>query len=97
MNCNGQRFMNESFAGLVLAQSCRQPINPEAKMVGNFAIMDSKYMSYIQAGGLDHGAPNWGFPEGIEEFQAQMPQLSGCQSFSPAIRSPRGSPKKMSR
>ena len=72
MNCNGQRFMNESFAGLVLAQSCRQPINPEAKMVGNFAIMDSKYMSYIQAGGLDHGAPNWGFPEGIEEFQAQM-------------------------
>lgn len=41
-------------------------------MVGNFAIMDSKYMSYIQAGGLDHGAPNWGFPEGIEEFQAQM-------------------------
>ena len=72
MNCNGQRFMNESFAGLVLAQSCRQPINPDAKMVGNFAIMDSKYMSYIQAGGLDHGAPNWGFPEGIEEFQAQM-------------------------
>ena len=72
MNCNGQRFMNESFAGLVLAQSCRQPMNPEAKMVGNFAIMDSKYMSYIQAGGLDHGAPNWGFPEGIEEFQAQM-------------------------
>ncbi len=27
MNCNGERFMNESFAGLVLAQSARQPIN----------------------------------------------------------------------
>lgn len=41
-------------------------------MVGNFAIMDSKFMRYVQAGGLDHGAPNWGFPEGIEEFQQQM-------------------------
>ena len=41
-------------------------------MVGNFAIMDKKHMQYIQAGGLDHGAPNWGFPEGIEEYRAQM-------------------------
>lgn len=72
MNCKGERFMNESFAGLVLAQSVRQPIDLEGTMVGNFAIMDSKYMQYIQAGGLDHGAPNWGFPEGIEEFQQQM-------------------------
>lgn len=72
MNCNGERFMNESFAGLVLAQSVRQPINLEGKMQGNFAIMDKKHMQYIQAGGLDHGAPNWGFPEGIEEYEAQM-------------------------
>lgn len=41
-------------------------------MVGNFAIMDKKYMQYIQKAGLDHGAPNWGFPEGIEEFQQEM-------------------------
>ncbi|MBU5404873.1 FAD-binding protein [Paraeggerthella hongkongensis] len=72
MNCKGERFMNESYAGLVLAQSCRQPIDLEAAMVGNFAIMDKKHMQYIQAGGLDHGAPNWGFPEGIEEYRAQM-------------------------
>lgn len=72
MNCKGERFMNESYAGLALAQSCRQPIDLEAAMVGNFAIMDKKHMRYIQAGGLDHGAPNWGFPEGIEEYQAQM-------------------------
>ena len=58
MNSNGQRFMNDSFAGLVLPQSCRQPINLEAKMAGNFAIIDSKCMSYIQGGGLEHGAPN---------------------------------------
>ena len=61
LNCKGERFMNESFAGLVLAQSVRQPIN-----------LEKKHMDYIKAGGLDHGAPNWGFPEGIEEYQAQM-------------------------
>ncbi len=72
LNCKGERFMNESFAGLVLAQSVRQPINLEGAMQGNFAIMDKKHMDYIKAGGLDHGAPNWGFPEGIEEYQAQM-------------------------
>lgn len=75
MNCLGKRFMNESLAGLVLAQSVRQPVNmnaAEGEMVGNFAIMDKNYMNYIQAGGLDHGAPNWGFPEGIEEFQQGM-------------------------
>lgn len=72
MNYNGKRFMNESYAGLVLAQSARQPIDLDGAMVGNFAIMDKKYMSYIQNGGLDHGAPNWGFPEGMEEFEAGM-------------------------
>lgn len=69
LNCNGKRFMNEAYAGLVLAQSVRQPVNLEAQVKGNFAVMDSKYMQYIQKGGLDHGAPNWGFPEGIEEFK----------------------------
>ena len=79
MNCNGQRFMNESFAGLVLAQSCRQPINLEAKMVGNFAIMDSKYMSYIQVGGLDHGAPNWGFPEASRSSRRRWRRRIRCR------------------
>lgn len=71
MNSLGNRFMNESFAGLVLAMSVRQPISEEG-MVGNFAIMDKKYMDYIERAGLDHGAPNWGFPEGVEEFKAAM-------------------------
>ncbi len=74
MNCQGNRFMNESFSSMVLACSVRQPIAAEG-MTGNFAIMDSKYMQYIQAAGLDHGAPNWGFPEGIEKFQVAMEAL----------------------
>ena len=78
MNCKGERFMNESFAGLVLAQSVRQPTASEG-MTGNFAIMDKKHMQYVQAGGLDHGAPNWGFPEGIEEYQSQMDAATGTE------------------
>lgn len=75
MNCLGERYMNEAFAGLVLAMSLRQPISEEG-MVGNFAIMDSKHMQYIQAGGLDHGAPNWGFPEGVEKYKNAIEALS---------------------
>lgn len=72
LNCKGERFMNEAFAGLVLAQSIRQPVDADAAMQGNFAIMDANYMNYIQRAGLDHGAPNWGFPEGVEEFDTAM-------------------------
>ena len=78
MNCKGERFMNESFAGLVLAQSVRQPTAAEG-MTGNFAIMDKKHMQYVQAGGLDHGAPNWGFPEGIEDYQQGMDAATGTE------------------
>lgn len=78
MNCQGNRFMNESFASLVLACSVRQPIATEG-MIGNFAIMDSKYMQYLQLAGLDHGAPNWGFPEGIANFQVAMEALDPAQ------------------
>jgi succinate dehydrogenase/fumarate reductase flavoprotein subunit len=88
LNCNGKRFMNEAYAGLILAQSARQPINKDAKMVGNFAIMDKKYMQYIQNAGLDHGAPNWGFPEGVEEFQQEMESAS--QHYSDGTITVRG-------
>ncbi|MDR0627275.1 MAG: FAD-binding protein, partial [Bifidobacteriaceae bacterium] len=45
---------------------------PETGIAGNFAILDKKYMEYVQRAGLDHGAPNWGFPEGVERFKADM-------------------------
>jgi succinate dehydrogenase/fumarate reductase flavoprotein subunit len=79
LNCKGERFMNEEFAGLLRAQSVRQPIDLNATMVGNFAIMDTKYMQYIQLAGLDHGAPNWGWEEGIETFQQDMEALDPAQ------------------
>ena len=79
MNCNGERFMNENFAGLVVAESIRQPVDSDAAVSGNFAIMDSKYMQYLQAGGLDHGAPNWGWPEAFEVYDEIASACDGTE------------------
>lgn len=74
VNCKGERFMNEAMSGLALVQSLHQPM-PELGTSANFAVMDSKYMQYIQLAGLDHGAPNWGYQEGMDLFQADMEAL----------------------
>lgn len=73
LNCQGKRFMNEAMAGLALVQSLHQPM-PTVDSC-NFAIMDRDYMEYIQRAGLDHGAPNWGYAEGMELFQKDMEAL----------------------
>lgn len=78
MNCKGERFMNESFAGLVLAESIRQPVASEG-MTGNFAIMDKKHMEYIQRAGLDHGAPNWGWQGGIDQYKEAVDAIQGTE------------------
>ncbi len=81
LNCQGKRFMNESMAGLALTQCLHQPMPTTDSC--NFAIMDSKYMEYIQKAGLDHGAPNWGFPEGMEIFQENMEALDPAEGEGP--------------
>lgn len=73
LNCQGKRFMNEAMAGLALVQCLHQPM-PTVDSC-NFAIMDSDYMGYIQRAGLDHGAPNWGYQEGMDIFQSDMAAL----------------------
>lgn len=78
MNCKGERFMNEGFAGHVLGESVRQPTAKEG-MTGNFAIMDKKHMQYIQRAGLDHGAPNWGWTGGIEQYQEAVDAITGTE------------------
>ena len=74
LNCQGKRFMNEGMSGLALVQSLHQPM-PELGVTSNFAVMDKKYMTAIQLAGLDHGAPNWGYQEGMDLFQADMEAL----------------------
>lgn len=69
LNANGKRFMNEAMAQLSGAAALRQPL-------GNIAcVTDANYMKTVQGAGLDHGAPNWGFPQGIERMQKEMDAL----------------------
>lgn len=79
LNSHGERFMNEQFAGLVLSQSIRQPINQDADLVGNVAVMDANHMLYIERAGLDHGAPNWGYPKGIQDYEDAINALDPSQ------------------
>ena len=74
LNCQGKRFMNEGMSGLALVQSLHQPM-PELGKTANFAVMDANYMKYIQLAGLDHGAPNWGYQEGMDLFESDMEAL----------------------
>ena len=78
LNCQGKRFMNEGMSGLALVQSLHQPM-PELGKTANFAVMDANYMKYIQLAGLDHGAPNWGYQEGMDLFESDM------QALDPAV------------
>ena len=80
LNCQGKRFMNEAMSGLALVQSLHQPM-PELGKTANFAVMDANYMKYIQLAGLDHGAPNWGYQEGMDLFESDM------QALDPAVGS----------
>lgn len=62
INSEGNRFMNECQAQLIEAAFRRQP-------EGNIAIVtDSKYRQLVEGVGVDHGAPNWGKPEYVEEM-----------------------------
>ena len=91
LNCQGKRFMNEGMSGLALVQSLHQPM-PELGKTANFAVMDANYMKYIQLAGLDHGAPNWGYQEGMDLFQSDMealdPAVGSATRSSPAPSPP---------
>lgn len=70
LNAKGKRFMNEAMAQLSGAAAIRQPLGIIA------SITDANYMKTVQGAGLDHGAPNWGFPSGIERMQKEMAALT---------------------
>ncbi|MDR3053404.1 MAG: FAD-binding protein [Coriobacteriales bacterium] len=66
LNKNGKRFMNESMSQLAGAACMRQPLGIIA------AVMDANFMKYVQGAGLDHGAPNWGYPPMLAQMEADM-------------------------
>ena len=70
LNAKGKRFMNEAMAQLTSSAVLRQPLDTIA------VVTDANYMKNVQSAGLDHGAPNWGFPSGIERMQKEMDALT---------------------
>jgi succinate dehydrogenase/fumarate reductase flavoprotein subunit len=70
LNKNGERFMNEAMAQLTSSSVMRQPLG----LIAN--ITDSQYMKQIQSAGLDHGAPNWGYPPIFEKMDAEMQAMA---------------------
>ena len=70
LNAKGKRFMNEAMAQLSGAAALRQPLG----IIG--CVTDSNYMKTVQGAGLDHGAPNWGFMQGMERMQSEMEALT---------------------
>jgi hypothetical protein len=69
LNKNGKRFMNESMAQLAGAACLRQPLGIVA------SVMDANFMKTVQGAGLDHGAPNWGYPPMLAQMEADMHNL----------------------
>lgn len=78
LNPLGKRFMNEGMSTQLYTQSMRQPVaNVETDC--NFAIVDSKYMQYIENCALDHGTPVGSsllFDSFVEDMQALDPSVS---------------------
>jgi succinate dehydrogenase/fumarate reductase flavoprotein subunit len=70
LNKDGERFMNEAMAQLASGAVIRQPLG----LLAN--ITDSKYMKQIQSAGLDHGAPNWGYPQIFEQLDQEMQAMT---------------------
>jgi hypothetical protein len=66
LNKNGKRFMNESMSQIAGAACLRQPLGIIA------AITDAQFMKTVQGAGLDHGAPNWGYPPMLAQMEEDM-------------------------
>ncbi|MDR1358055.1 MAG: FAD-binding protein [Coriobacteriales bacterium] len=66
LNNSGKRFMNEAMAQLSSSACLRQPLGLIA------SITDANFMRTVQGAGLDHGAPNWGYPPIMDTMEADM-------------------------
>ncbi|MCI9261070.1 FAD-binding protein [uncultured Adlercreutzia sp.] len=62
LNAQGKRYVNEAMAQMLAPATFRQPL-------GIFtAIADANYMDSVKLASVDHGAPNWGVPDVVEEM-----------------------------
>jgi hypothetical protein len=69
LNNNGKRFVNEAMAQITSSVCLRQPLGLIA------AVTDANFMETVRRSGLDHGAPNWGYPASLARMEAAMAQV----------------------
>lgn len=69
LNDDGDRFINEAMAQVAGNACLRQPLGLIT------AVTDANFMQQVQAAGLDHGAPNWGYPPKLAEMEAAMAEV----------------------
>jgi len=69
LNSEARRFANEAAAPLIGPAANRQP-------KGNICLVtDKKYMQSVVIAGLEHGGPNFGRPEWLEDMQEDMAKV----------------------
>lgn len=62
LNSQGKRYVNEAMAQMLAPATFRQPLGIYT------AIADADYMETAKMASVDHGAPNWGVPDVVEEM-----------------------------
>lgn len=63
LNARGKRYANEAMAQMLAPATFRQPLGIYT------AITDANYMDTVRSASVDHGAPNWGVPDVVEEMR----------------------------
>lgn len=66
LNSKGKRYVNEAMAQMLAPATYRQPLGIYT------AIADADYMEMVKLASVDHGAPNWGVPDVVEEMHQSI-------------------------
>ncbi len=66
LNSLGKRYVNEAMAQMLAPATFRQPLGIYA------AVTDADYMEMVKLASVDHGAPNWGVPDVVEEMHQSI-------------------------
>ena len=59
-------YVNEAMAQMLAPATFRQPLGIYA------AVTDADYMEMVKLASVDHGAPNWGVPDVVEEMHQSI-------------------------
>jgi len=80
INANAKRFCNEAAAPLTWQVAVRQPIGIMC------VVTDRKYLQSILIAGLEHGGPNFGRSEWLEDMEEDMAKVLGAGAEGYGVR-----------